>query len=176
MGKTVIFLDIDGVLNSYGCEDRIGSIVGVEDEKIGYLKEIADYLDAEIVLSSSWRQYWKKELLTDGVNNWKGRSPFRYGRYLNIKLAKHGLKITDKTETLHWRNRALEILAYLNSHPDIDRFVILDDEDFFWEKHGLTKHWVSTFRWNMFCFDEGLTPDIVEYIKNNTEKFLKDEY
>ena len=171
MGKTVIFLDIDGVLNSYGCEDKIGHIIGVEDEKIGYLKEIVDFLDAEIVLSSSWRAYWKKELLSDGVRSWKGNTPFRYGRYLNLKLEKYGLKISDKTIDLHWRNRALEILNYLENNPDIDRFIILDDEDFFWSRYQLDKHWVSTFRWNMVMFDEGLTPDIVEYIKNNTFKF-----
>ena len=171
MGRTVIFLDVDGVLNSYGCPDRIGHIIGVEDEKVSYLKEIANYLNADIVLSSTWRKYWNKELLTDGRKTCKGRSPYRYGRYLNFKLQKYGLVIADKTEDIHWRYRATEIAAYLKKHPDIDRFIILDDEDFYWDRAGIGKHWVNTYRWDAIGFEEGLTQDIVDYIKNNVEKF-----
>ena len=52
----VIFLDIDGVLNSDASlmvDDR------VEGDLILNLKYIVDKTDAKIILSSSWRLYFK---------------------------------------------------------------------------------------------------------------------
>ena len=54
----VIFLDIDYVLNGKSTTDHIGRIRGIDDEKVALLKELVDYSNAIIVLSSSWKEYW----------------------------------------------------------------------------------------------------------------------
>lgn len=53
----IIFLDIDGVLNWAGTEDRIGGFVGLCQERIARLNKITDAVpDAKIVISSTWRR------------------------------------------------------------------------------------------------------------------------
>ena len=54
----VIFLDIDGVLNSMSCKATIEGFDFVEDEKVALLKEIIDLTGAKVVLSSTWRYGW----------------------------------------------------------------------------------------------------------------------
>lgn len=49
--------------------------------------------------------------------------------YLVAKLDKYGLKLSGKT-TDHWNNRGEGIQQYLESHPEIDEYVILDDHIF----------------------------------------------
>lgn len=173
MKKTVIFLDIDGVLNRPETQNKISGHKGVESSLVWKLREIVRFLDADIVLSSSWKQYWNKDLINDGIDNWRGRSPKRFGRYLNLRLGKYGLKIADKTEDVHWSKRAEEILNYLEDHPEIESFVILDDEDFRWAHYGLERHWVDTSYYDeeYGIREEGITDDIVEYIKNNVKNF-----
>ena len=53
----IIFLDVDGVLNSQDLLERCGEdkLVPIDEENIRCLKEIVDETGAEIVLSSSWR-------------------------------------------------------------------------------------------------------------------------
>ena len=56
----VIFLDVDGVLNSQQlfekCEDD--QLISVDEDNIKNLKTIVDATGAKIVLSSSWRYVW----------------------------------------------------------------------------------------------------------------------
>ena len=179
MKSSVIFLDIDGVLNDYKTKDRIGRIIGVNDDLIIYLKQIVDLLDADIVLSSSWREYCDKSLISDGVDNWLGCSKKRYGRYLNIRLGKFGLKIADKTEEFpRWVDRGPEILNYLDKHPEIEYFVILDDEDFRWRRYGLEGHWINTVEdtGEWYFRNDGLKSEHVDYIRDNMEKFRRYSY
>ena len=174
MKESIVFLDIDYVLNNRNKRGAyIGQIRGVDDDKIELLKQIVEFLDADIVLSSSWREFWKPELLTDGVNNWRGCSPYRYGRYLNIRLGQHGLVITDKTPAFYWWERAKEISEWLKEHPEVKRFIILDDEDFEWEKHGLGRYWVDTFSNDGFGYNGGLTPYHVDYIEKHIHQFTR---
>ena len=51
----VIFLDVDGVLNNAYTTDRIKGYIGIDDNKVRLLKQIVDYFDAKIILSSTWR-------------------------------------------------------------------------------------------------------------------------
>lgn len=52
----VIFLDVDGVLNWQGTEDRIDGFIGFCDERIARFNRIIDaHPDAQIVISSTWR-------------------------------------------------------------------------------------------------------------------------
>lgn len=67
MPVKVIFLDIDGVLNTNS--DR-----NISDEKLIFLSELVSKTGAEIVLSSSWRNWWNHPKLntTDSfITKWK---------------------------------------------------------------------------------------------------------
>ena len=88
----VIFLDVDGVLNSQQlfekCEDD--QLISVDEDNIKNLKTIVDATGAKIVLSSSWRYGWAEH--SDAVQDWC--------QILVDILAKYDLKIIDKTEYL----------------------------------------------------------------------------
>ena len=56
----IIFLDIDGVLNSIGWVERTKGTAyedkEIDPSKVRLLKQIIDKTDAKIVLSSTWRE------------------------------------------------------------------------------------------------------------------------
>ena len=131
----VIFLDIDGVLNSeeHFIENHIDTIIyfkayknneyihDLEDivkpnlfdinfEKLQLLKKIIRETDSKIVVSSAWRLMRKWPLIED---------------YLISK----GLPIIGTTPYILGK-RGEEIRTYLKEHKEIDNFIILDDERF----------------------------------------------
>ena len=104
----VIFLDIDGVLNS----DRFFDTIGPDDmpldkSRFPILKEIVDKSGAKIVLSSTWKKFWAPECEFDCV--------FREA----------GIIIDDTTPVLG--TKSVEIAAWLQSHPQTQGYVIIDD-------------------------------------------------
>ena len=162
--RTIIFLDVDGVLNCETTKDKCGRHMGVEDEKVRYLKEIVDFTNGEIVLSSSWRLYWDED---------EKKIKKLRGKYLTAKLKKFNLKPMGKTPDLYWARRGEEILEWLKDKNDINRVIILDDEYFAWKSNGLNENWVCTIDgdWDMWNLDPGLMPKHVDFIKNNIEQF-----
>lgn len=130
----VIFLDIDGVLNEAGSKSRSPhGFIGVDDDKVAILKQIVDVTGAAIVLSSTWKKGWSAnpdEIDDDAV-------------YLNKKLARHGLRIIDKTIDDTW-NRGFGVKAWLGTHT-VEAWLVLDDdifEDF--EREEIMPHFVQT--------------------------------
>ena len=116
----IIFCDVDGVLNHKGCRERApGGFTGVVDEHIRNLKRIVDETGAVIVLSSDWR------LIKDDQE---------YGEnydYLAERLGSaDGLVISDHTDDISWSSRGDEIRKYLDDHPEVTGYVILDDIPF----------------------------------------------
>lgn len=111
-----VFLDIDGVLNSRTtCERTPEWHVGIDDLRVAVLAgAIRKYGNTEIILSSDWKDLRPEDEDYD---------------YLISKLEKYGLKLAGKT-TDHWHDRGEGILKYLESHPEIDEYVILDDNKF----------------------------------------------
>ena len=111
----VIFLDIDGVLNSDEYFDRIEGLnmQGIENqvdvEKIKLIKKAVEETGAKVVLSSSWRYK-------------------RNAQYLKQLLFEHDIFV-DSTPYLN-NERGIEIKEWLKEHPDTEDFVILDDEVF----------------------------------------------
>jgi hypothetical protein len=119
----VIFLDIDGVLNSNKTVDRMGRFVGLDPVNIeNFNKIIEAHPDAKIVISSTWR-----ELTSEGY-------------YSNFKelidlLHNRGLKgeIIDKTPSQYtWKyrcgTRGGEISEWKQGRTDLGQYVILDDD------------------------------------------------
>lgn len=147
MSIKVIFLDIDGVVNSYNTKERAPSrVVGVEQCLIARIKEIVDATGAKLVLSSTWREGWFYE---------DSRDP-RDWHYLRDEFAKQGLYFIDHTPLERSRHRGTEIKMWLESvEYDIDSYVIIDDEMYdIWEMHE--GHMVKT------SFNDGIQPGAVK--------------
>lgn len=85
----------------------------LDPRAIVQLKKIVETAKASIVLSSSWR--WEKPL----------RDKVHY------QLRKKGIDFVDTTtlQTDVTLSRGTEIDKYLEDHPEIENFVILDDDE-----------------------------------------------
>ena len=147
----VIFLDVDGVLNSeddlmvYREKNNINHCIlyaEVEDRPLKLLKEIVDKTSAKIVISSSWRIGCER----NGRESIFGNKLFTK---LELKLKEYGMDIYDITPSLTKLQRGDEIKAWMSENP-VENFIILDDDSDMCEyvdtdnfihttyKHGLT--------------------------------------
>lgn len=108
----VIFLDIDGVLNSVRTAVAYGGYPhslkpgsGFDWVAIRMIRGLCEATGVRVVLSSAWR-----------LNN-----DFRdVGKAFE-------LPIIDRTPSL-LGPRGIEIQAWLDAHPEVERFAILDDD------------------------------------------------
>ena len=156
----VIFLDIDGVLNSDAYFNKIRNlkIQGIKSEidveKIQLLKKAVDETGANVVLSSSWRYT-------------------RNAQYLKELLLHYNI-YTDSTPFIQ-NKRGLEIKQWLADHPYVEDFVILDDEIFDSYDENLINKLVKISDSNGYNFGEGLLPkDVDEIIKRLGRKKEKE--
>ena len=116
----VIFLDIDGVLNSehYLAEHSTRG-VAIDPSRLELLRKIVFSTDARIVLTSSWREHWSiVGFLCDDI-----------GKEINRIFHEAGMYIYDKTPS-RIRNRYEEILMWLEEHPTVKNYVVIDDEPY----------------------------------------------
>jgi len=124
----VIFLDIDGVLNSQRLVEKN------ENEKIDInavklLKNLIDKSGAFVVMSSGRRLWFDDNMVTDDAE----------AKYLYDILYQYGIDIYGKTPDFSTDEirtkrtfaevKAKEIIAWLENHCDVDKYVILDDLD-----------------------------------------------
>lgn len=157
----VIFLDIDGVLNSDEYFDKIEklNIQGIQSEidveKIKLLKRALDETGAKVVLSSSWRYTRKVQNLKELLANFE--------------------IYTESTPYIHGK-RGLEIKQWLLDNPEVEDFVILDDEIFESYDEELLKKLIKISNGNGYNFGEGLLPkDIDKIIEKLGKKKEKEE-
>lgn len=132
MKNKVIFLDIDGVLNTESWRNSTEEYFEkpISEEKMPLVKYIVDVTGSKIVLSSSYRQYW----------NEGAQQASKTGKYFNEIFAKYGMKIHSKTRWLPGNNRRLEIEAWIGEHDSqISNYVVIDDIDY-----GFDEHFVKT--------------------------------
>ncbi len=139
----ILFLDIDGVLNTTESRIRNG-LDHIDMEKVDLLKSIVFATDAKIVLSSTWR-------LKD-----------RDLQLVKDALAEYGMEVYDSTPngvelepgTLWW-DRSEEIKDWLKG-KQVEKVAILDD----WEDAG------TGFGPSFFMTDEnyGLTLTIAREV------------
>lgn len=110
----VLFLDVDGVLNSHRSAIAFGAMPWAHELPdvskfdhiaVRLIRGIAETAGAGIVLSSAWRQ----------CDNWRDLGPAL------------GLNITDRTPSL-LGPRGKEIAAWLANHPEVERYAIVDDD------------------------------------------------
>lgn len=127
--RFVVFLDVDGVLNTRRTcvYAPSGTYVGVDEARIAILaKSMKENCVDGVVLTTTWKNM--REDNEDFV-------------YLVESLDKYGIKILGKTKEERDSQRADGILSYLKLHPEIEEFVILDDQHF--EFDGYSKLWES---------------------------------
>lgn len=105
----VIFLDVDGVLNTASLLYHYG-FSHIDDDMVGLLATVVSKTGAKIVLSSTWRL--ERESM----------------RMVRDALGRHGLEIIDKTPTLADSFRSEEISRWLKDHPEAKRYAIIDDD------------------------------------------------
>ncbi len=124
--ERILFLDIDGVVNSdeyfVRCRNREGDTLFIDPEKVKLLNTLKDIPNISIVISSSW------------------------GTSADTPLKNLGLEIPISGHTEHFYNdfmcRGNEIEKYLNDHFDmctkfttlhklntLCKYVIVDDDD-----------------------------------------------
>jgi HAD domain in Swiss Army Knife RNA repair proteins len=145
----VLFLDIDGVLNTY----RSPGYLPINDKRLRMLRRIVKETGCIIVLSSTWRKL--PETL----------------KRAHRKLGYKGLKIhstTTKEQIVFGRtqHRGHEIQHWLDKHPDsVETYAIVDDDsDMLLEQMD---YYVKTDG------DEGLTEekaDVIIAILNRKDK------
>lgn len=130
--KTVIFLDVDGVLNGGSTESN----KDLDPRYIANFKKLVDITKADVVLSSAWLNFFE----VDGDYFYPVS---RRGYWLTDALAEVGLEIK---ELLHKpyatdKSRGDYIAEYLDTH-DYDNFIILDDDS---PQHDfLVDNWIET--------------------------------
>lgn len=137
----IIFLDVDGVLNS---DRTLYEYASLEDDLIQNLKNIVDATNANIVLSSSWRcvpsamrdlieKLTEYDLHLSGATPDEVRLKYMLNKGFNPKekyLDRNRLDpMTGERDDYVW-DRGAEIYYWLDHHTNIENFVILDDEDF----------------------------------------------
>ena len=125
------------------------------------LKEIVDFLDADIVLSSSWKSEWYKEPKEKDFQD-------EFANALDKYLAAEGLKILDKTSDTGW-NRGQGILKWLKDHAPESNFIILDDEWYDFDFVNVSGHWMKT---EYIDDNGGLNREIVDSIKKHKDDLL----
>ena len=150
MNIKIIFLDVDGVLNTAKTKERVGYYIGIEDKKVKLLKRIVKNTDALIVLTSTWKEHWEKD------KELKYKQDI-LANYLDEKLNKFGLKVYDKTIDNDIYKRGEGIINYLedcdNKDIAVDSFIILDDRLFDYNELGLDKYLIKT---------KGVTEGLIE--------------
>jgi hypothetical protein len=144
--KRIIFLDIDGVLNSWrnaaafgafpfpDASDELHGEQNLDNIAIGMVRALCKEFDAKIVLHSMWRRTLE--------------NPIEFGK-------RHNLPIIDITHP--GIDKVPSILLWMQDHPGVQRFVILDDDDIFWgnrDKPGARHAETLHIRTNML---EGMT-------------------
>ena len=123
--QKIIFLDFDGVLNSIGTKDRIihplfyHKIRGLDDFRVKLVSDLAIEKSADIVISSTWREFYQlNELISllgsRGMRaNIIGRTPIAHEEIFDNRKMR-----IDRED---------EIEAWMKQNGVPDYFLILDD-------------------------------------------------
>lgn len=101
----ILFLDVDGVLNSW----KTGGRYALKRSCLRRLQKIIEETECKVVLSSTWR-----------------RDEYALKRLKRV-LKYRGLEILDKTIYIPSGPRGLEIQEWIKRN-DVKRYAILDDD------------------------------------------------
>ena len=125
----VIFLDIDGVLNTsktfierkkYWEKTGIWTLE-IDEFRVEYLRRIIDETGAKVVLSSTWKKDFEN---IDG----KVVPIHEKGIELLNVLKKYDIELYDILKKWYSLPREDLITIWLNEHSNVESFIIFDDE------------------------------------------------
>lgn len=163
----VIFLDIDGVLNSHRSAIALQSYHVLDPIAVKMLFRLVTLAEAKIVISSTWRQ--DKQWLTTiwGALRQAGW-PWVHSGFLPLGEC----PIIDRTplsipkEKSHpRRQRGSQIAVWLEENPEYDDYIILDDDSDMTPEQCKSGRFVhcqhhTGFGWEQWKKIEGLWPEI----------------
>lgn len=134
----VLFLDIDGVVNYEG--SATAGLFPIDPDAAARVARIVAHTECEVVLSSNWRR-------------------LKEGREVVSKKVVPIFDVTPDTDSYY---RGDDIQAWLDEHPEVDRYAVLDD-DADWT-HDQQPHWFLT------TWEEGLTDEIMQRVIDHLNK------
>lgn len=145
----VLFLDIDGVCNSRKYAKRrymktsIGGVIDIDPEAAKLVRHIIMHTGCSVVLSSTWR-IWEhsRTLVREDVCD-----------FIDV--------------TVDWprEKRGAEVQEWLDRHPEVTNYAILDDDADFLPGQHLFKT----------TFEDGLTPEIAQAVIVHLNKNVVDK-
>lgn len=136
----ILFLDIDGVCNNQKTRERQGKtkFIGIKPELAERVRRIIAETGCKVVLSSSWRLFPdSKKWAEENVCEFFDVTP-------------------DLQRGSIWGMvyRGFEIKQWVDAHPGVNRYAILDDShDFLWGQPLFRTTWA-----------EGLTDEIADQV------------
>lgn len=124
----VVFLDVDGVLNTSKTFERVyysfkntgKKELEIDSFRLEYLREIIDETDSKLVLSSTWRRFFEK------VDN-KVVPRSEKGKQFYDVLSNYNIEIYDILSFDNDINREGLIIDWLSKN-EVETFIIIDDE------------------------------------------------
>jgi hypothetical protein len=141
----VIFLDIDGVLNCPKTPNPRKFPYVIDDGLLARFRQLIERTGASVVLSSTWRY-----------------DP------AGIFSAKHyGVPFIDITPDMPDEPRCKEILTWIRNHPEVTRYVVIDDEDD--ELDGLPFFQPSS----RTGLTEKIVAGVADYLNGKTDKDMR---
>lgn len=143
----VIFLDIDGVCNCKNTTQRSRGFIGIDPYLAFLVGKIILYTECKVVLSSSWRHFG------DGVMEIKQQICPLYDVTPTLGFDEETRGLSMKHEL-----RGTEIKKWLSEHNEVDKYVIIDDEN---DMLPEQQEFFYKTSW-----DTGITEEIVEKIIN----------
>lgn len=171
----VIFLDFDGVLDTY----HYNSLEDIE-RRIKLLADICNENNCKIVIEASSKDAIDEETLKIVEGSWvndifelfKKYGIECIGRTPNVER-----RIGESTYLSMWKED--EIIEYLEMHPEIEHYCIIDDDDaksiMHWDVSDLEKvreHLVTPLYYSNNPNEEGLLPKH----KDEIARILKKDY
>lgn len=132
----VIFLNVDGVLTHSEQENYPN--YDLMEEKVMLVKQICEATGAKVVMNSVWVKLKKV-----------------YDPLLEI-FNKNGIEIIDESKRCCFGTSYADAIKEWLSENPVESFVILNDDDCYWDERGLSSNLVQTN-----FYDGGLKPEHV---------------
>lgn len=107
----VLFLDVDGVLNTYNSEGYLN----INKNRLRILRRIVEETGCRIVVSSTWRILPETRVRLMRKLKWKG-------------MEVYGWTTTERFMGEQKQMRGHEIERWLDENPGVDRYCIIDDD------------------------------------------------
>lgn len=123
----ILFLDVDGVLNNAASAAEGIDLIA---EKVLLVARICEETGASIVISSTWRKLYSLDVLSEMLR----------------RVGLRSTPVIDVTPEFHNGHRGEEIQHWLDEHPDVTDFVIIDDDSDMLDKQ---KPFFVQTRWEM---------------------------